>query len=304
MAGFRWQTGTGPGSRRLPWKTQAKRWLVKFATKDARVRRMALNQIFSRHGADGVLCLVPFDDHRVFVDPRDDRIAYSLLTGKAWQRAHLKAAFDAADRSVRLGEGGVFVDVGANIGLMTLYALLSGRFSRAVAIEPDPWNRTILGRNLEINGLSDRVTVVGKAVSDAAGSMVLYRDAKNFGAHSLEPDFVMSPQAVEQAVAVDRLDEILAELGIAAGHVGFVKIDVEGHEFAALGGMPELIAAGPPVMIEVTFDSRDGRAEVDMLQSLFPAYTTVVDVEHSETLTPVQLHLFQASRQQHELLIV
>lgn len=302
----RWQTGQGPGGRQLPLATRLKRWLVERAVRDARVRRIALNRIFSGHGTKGVLCLIPFADHDVFVDPRDDRIAYSLLTGKAWQRAHLENAFGLLRQADRLCPGGVFVDVGGNIGLMTLYAMLSGHFSRGLVIEPDAWNLDILRRNLSHNGLSDRVDVVAAAASDRSGFMSLLRDARNLGAHSLEPGFSMSPEETGTAVSVEPLDAILAGRGVQPAEVGFVKIDVEGHEFAALAGMPELIAARVPVMIEVTFDARgnlagDSPTDIERLRRLFTGYETVVDLDRPGTPRP--LAHFEPSASQHELLI-
>jgi FkbM family methyltransferase len=288
----------------LPVKTRLKRWLVDWASQDARVRRMALNRIFSNYAAEGVLCLVPFADHRVFVDPRDDRIAFSILSGRGWQRRQLEAALAKADTAGRLKRNGVFVDVGANIGLMTIYALLSGYFSAAVAIEPDPWNREILNRNIELNGMAQRVTVIGKAVSDATGHMQLHRDAKNLGAHSLEDGFVMSAEGGDRVVEVGRLDEILAISGLVPQDIGFVKVDVEGHEFAALGGMPELLAARPPLMIEVTFDGDgdgDGAADTERLTHLLEGYSLVAEIG-DEMREAVALEKFKATGMQHELL--
>jgi len=82
--------------------------------------------------------LVPFSDHKVFVDPRDDPIAYTLLAGGQWQRGDIDAAIELAKSAGKLKQQSVFVDVGANIGLITVSAMLSGHFSRAIALNRPP----------------------------------------------------------------------------------------------------------------------------------------------------------------------
>ena len=104
--------------------------------------------------ASQTLCLVVFDDHESFIDPRNDKIAFTLLSGHAWLRGDLEAAMVLALTPNRLPRGGVFVDVGANISAITPYAMLSGQFAHALDIEPDPHNRSILERNIAANGLS------------------------------------------------------------------------------------------------------------------------------------------------------
>ncbi len=304
MSDQRWQRGDGPGQRRLPLKTRAKRWLVDLAVRDPRIRRMALNRIFADYAANDTLCLVPFGDHKVFVDPRDDRVAFTILSGRSWQREHLERAIDIVRQAGRLEADSVFVDVGANIGLITIYAMLSGRFSKAIAIEPDPWNRAILQQNLELNEINDRVLVVAKAVSDRVGEMTLHRDAKNLGAHSLEPGFSMSPVEQTESVSVAPLDAILEEIGVTPTAVGLVKIDVEGHEFAALAGMPGILQARPPLMLEVTFDTSDGgQSDSERLRQSLPGYVHVAEIDRPTADPSVALTDFQASADQHELVI-
>ncbi len=304
---MRWQAGDGPGARRRLWKNRIKRWLVDRATRDPRIRRMALNRIFSDFATDGVLCLVPFatgageESYQVYVDPRDDRIAYSVLSGREWQRAELEHAFLLAEAAGRLEPGGTFLDVGANIGLMTLYALLSGRFDRAIAIEPDPWNRSILEQNLAINDFDKRVTVFAGAASSSPGTLELNRDRKNLGAHSLERGFVMSPGSVE-TVRVERLDDIVTGAGHSARDISFVKIDVEGHEFEVLAGMTDVLAVQPPIMAEITFDAASTSDADRLRQILQPGYSRfhVLDqAQRSGALSDLE-----ARASQHELLFL
>ena len=303
---MRWGINSGPGARRQNFETKFKRWILKLASRDKRFRRLGLSHVFSHHLSDGVLCLVPFQDHKVFVDPRDDRIAYTLLSGEEWERDSFEAAISMAASKSAFSPDSVFVDVGANIGLLTIYAMLSGRFAKAVAIEPDAWNRSILQQNLEINGLSDVVTVLDKAVSSKKGTMTFHRDQMNLGAHSLEPGFTTSPGDAD-VIEVDTLDSLLRQIDVPPDTIGFVKIDVEGPELSVLKGMPDILANSPSLMVEATFDAQDaaGRSDVmDRLRLLVgDHYSACCELGDPNKRNLRALSSFQPSAIQHELLI-
>ena len=291
--------------------SRLKRGLITLATRDARMRRLAMNKLFAQFFAPGTLCCIPFPDHSIFVDPRDDRIAYTLLTGRHWHRDELDATIKLARANNRLRDGGVFVDIGANIGTITLYALLSGSFDRAIAVEPDPGNRGILERNLAVNGLTDKVTVIAAAASSAPGEMTLHRDAKNLGAHSLEAGFVMTPGEPAK-VRVDTLDNLITEAGFDAAAVSLVKIDVEGHEHDVVQGMTGLLQSGPVVMLEATFDVTteamalsDRKSLIDPFPDRYEMYADLAR-QHSDTGLPVltRLENFRPTEMQHDLVIL
>lgn len=263
------------GCRRLA--ARAVRGLMSVVGSSTRARGLALGALIERHMAPGVLCIVPFPDHILLVDPRDDKIALKLLSGRPWQRRELDTAI-AALRSVgSLRPGGLFVDVGANIGTQTIYAMRSGVFSGALAIEPDPHNRAILRRNLDLNGLADRVVTIAAAASACPGVMLLARHRQNHGAHSVEPGALRHPAGTLPVSAIS-IDGLLAERAITPEQVSLVKIDVEGHETAVLAGMTRLGRAGVPVMVELTA----ARAEVERLAAfkavLAPNYGRVLDL--------------------------
>ncbi|HXH72430.1 MAG TPA: FkbM family methyltransferase [Mariprofundaceae bacterium] len=140
----------------------------------------------------------------------------------------------AARRFMR--QGGIVVDIGANIGQYSLLAAVRvGPAGRVLAFEPSPPILERLRRHLAINRV-DNVEVVPCAVSDVAGTLSYYGPAQagNLGQGSLvapsDADGTRSHEALPvQAV---RLDAELAARGIDT--VDFVKIDVEGHEMAVL----------------------------------------------------------------------
>ena len=134
-----------------------------------------------------------------------------------------------------LREGGVAVDVGANLGYYTVVAGAAvGPGGRVVAVEPEPRNAALLEENVRLNGYEDRVEIVTAAAGEAQGSTLLHLSDANLGDHRAF-DSGDGRQAVE--VPIVALDDLPA----LAGRVDVVKIDVQGAEAAVLRGARRLI---------------------------------------------------------------
>jgi FkbM family methyltransferase len=251
-------------------------------------RRTALRSLFERHMAPNALGYIEFDDHAFFVDPRDQIISFRLLTGHSWQREEFTAALQATQAAGVLQPGKWFLDIGANIGTQTVYAMRSGLFCGVIAMEPEPHNLDLLRRNVAVNGLSDKVHVVGAAASSANDRASLTRDRQNFGAHSIQPDWSGTPGAAV-AVATRTVDEVLASLNLTPADVGLIWIDVEGHEIAAMQGMRGLRAAQVPIVSEISM-TQHGPGDVATLRAMLAEdYTSVRHLQprdaHGRVLT-------------------
>ena len=117
-----------------------------------------------------------------------------------------------------LRPGDLFVDVGANIGSYTVLAsAVCGAHS--IAVEPDPETMLFLERNIEANGIGDRVTLVESALGAESGTarFTVGRDTMNRVA--TESD------AETRGVRVETLDELLQD-----ARPVLIKLDVEGFE--------------------------------------------------------------------------
>lgn len=142
------------------------------------------------------------------------------------------------------------VDIGANVGLYSLYAVAYGPPDmRVLAVEP---NRPLVDQlvvNVEANALP--IDVVRAAVSDQLGEVELHVGRSDL-VSSLEAahvDRYGGAAHVERVPAVT-LDGLLAERGVVPD---LVKIDVEGHELGVLAGAGETLQqARPVVFIEAT----------------------------------------------------
>lgn len=139
---------------------------------------------------------------------------------------------------------GIAIDVGANYGLYS-YAL-SKLYSRVVAFEPNPKAVMLLHA-----WKCPNVDVVETALSSEEGDSTLYVPVENrfemLGWGSLDPD--NCPGATHfTRFAVHRRS--LDSFGL--NDVGFIKIDVEGHELQVLQGAAETITRYKPnLLIEV-----------------------------------------------------
>jgi FkbM family methyltransferase len=131
----------------------------------------------------------------------------------------------------RLPAGGTLVDVGANIGLITLPVLAANVTARAIAFEPHPGNAQTLRDNVAMNP-GVQVDVREVALGAQPGSVTLT------SADPLESGwFRVEAGGPGIAVAMDTLDLALGDM-----RVDVMKVDAEGSEPAILQGARTLLA--------------------------------------------------------------
>ncbi|MEM7695074.1 MAG: FkbM family methyltransferase [Pseudomonadota bacterium] len=180
--------------------------------------REPLRRFMKRHAPRGPLTRT-VEGLTFELAPRDNKVDFDI-----WYKGRLEEGVERRFLAKAQPEGGVFVDIGANIGLYTLALLRDRPDARAIAIEPLARLRARLFKNLAANGLS--ATIRAEAVGPA-GEADLF-ESLNAGASSL---LSAGQQGGVQRVTVRPLAEILADEGVRA-HA--IKIDVEGFEDEAL----------------------------------------------------------------------
>jgi FkbM family methyltransferase len=141
-------------------------------------------------------------------------------------------------------ETDVLVDVGANVGMYSVWAAKT-RGVRVFAFEPESQNFALLNRNILMNGLGPRVSAYCIALSDVAGLSQLH--LSNFMAgdscHSLgeQVDFRHEPMtpAFSQGCVAARLDDLVASGAIE--EPDHIKIDVDGFEPKVVAGAWKIV---------------------------------------------------------------
>jgi FkbM family methyltransferase len=130
--------------------------------------------------------------------------------------------------------GGVFVDVGANVGTYAMVlARHIGASGKVIAIEPHPVTHARLAFNRAASGFT-QVVLVAAAAGPCDGELMIETDGGNLGASHVVPS-ERTGNAIR--VASLRLERILGDAGV--GHVDALKIDVEGFEDRVLTGFFE-----------------------------------------------------------------
>ncbi len=129
----------------------------------------------------------------------------------------------------------ISLDVGANLGLFTYFL---ARYSTHVyAFEPNPLPIRILRHVAD-----DNVTVVEMALTDRTGEveLVVPKGRKGWSSNGARIARPHSGKSIVLKVPCSRIDDL--------GHsdIGFIKIDVEGHEKSVLEGARETLARDRP----------------------------------------------------------
>ena len=176
---------------------------------------------------------------RMFVENERDLIQREHAQGRFYEREEL-------DLIARHFSGGSYVDVGANVGNHAVYA---GAFLGAETLhlfEPLPAAHRLLEVNVALNDLAARTRLHRVALSDAEGEAGMAMMTNNLGAARIDP------QTKGDSVRLARGDDILA-----GEPVDFIKIDVEGHEIAALRGLKNVLGGQRPILfVEVEDENR------------------------------------------------
>ena len=161
--------------------------------------------------------------------------------------------------------GMVVVDIGAHIGIYTLYALRQlGGDGKIFSFEPTPRTFALLRDNVQVNGFleSGVVRFVQRAVSDRGGRAVFTTYGGNSGHNSL---FAGEAEGEQIEVETVTLDEALAQ----EARVDVVKIDAEGAEPMIVRGMARILAGNPAIRILMEFaPGHLRRAGIDPLEWL------------------------------------
>ncbi len=200
------------------------------------------------------------------------------------------AVLGALDALLRPGDR--FVDVGANIGMISLHARhLVGDAGRIDSFEPNPDCVDSIHEHLRINDISN-VFVHPVALAETRAFMNLNLTSEHSGTATLASAGIDAIRSISVRVCVG--DDVLQE------PPRLIKIDVEGFERRVLGGFAKTLVAHKPFLILELDDAHlvpagSSAAAVaghlfDLGYEAFGLSTARKRLRHRLVLQPVQRH--------------
>jgi FkbM family methyltransferase len=169
--------------------------------------------------------------------------------------------------------GEVFVDIGANVGMYTIWAAKT-RGVRTFAFEPESQNYALLYRNIVMNGLSENVVAFCLALSDTTDYSLLHLSEFKLGSscHSfgekIDHRLERRDTKLAQGCVSTTLDALVARGVLPVPN--HIKIDVDGLEHKVLAGCREVLADArlKSVLVEINTNLELHRKIIADMQSL------------------------------------
>ena len=257
--------------RQLPWPYQ---WLAWYCRLQKPFGKKVHGGLFFHSlmtglghlaSVDVVIPLRIKEEYTYFVDLQDPHSFYMVSE-------FLKENAEARIMSDFVSQGDTLVDVGANLGFFSVIASrLVGMDGMVIAVEPQPRLAALLEKTLKTNRLSP-YQVHQVACSNYTGQAEFYVPTSTSGMAGLVASFSATGRHRTYPVQVIPFDQLIDWRNLP-GNI-FLKIDVEGSEFAFLQGAQEMIrGCRPVILLEVnpaTLKAAgvDAQALVDFLAQL------------------------------------
>jgi FkbM family methyltransferase len=141
-----------------------------------------------------------------------------------------------------------FIDIGAHVGTYTW--TLAPYCKEVVAFEPTKRTYNFLCANVMLKNLSNKVTAHNVALGESTSRQIFYERSKDGGTNGFALEYHdgqwLGNNQDNYLMTVERLDSY------SLNDIGFIKIDVEGHELQVLKGATETLKENnyPPILFE------------------------------------------------------
>jgi FkbM family methyltransferase len=166
-----------------------------------------------------------------------------------WEKESLNIFYNLVNKNENVN----IVDIGANVGLYSLYAKFLPK-SQFYSFEPYKFTYDILNDNIKLNDITN-VKTYNFGIADKKGKTILNVCLTHDGLHTMGDNPLRFSNITPMEVEIDTLDNIFFNNNIK---VDFIKIDTEGYEYFILKGGEQTIKTYKPI-IQLEFNETNMR---------------------------------------------
>jgi FkbM family methyltransferase len=151
-------------------------------------------------------------------------------------------------------ENSVFWDIGANVGLYSLYAAKLG--SNVVCFEPSVFNLEMLAKNIFINNVAERIAIFPLPLSDKiyssrfnmvnpthGSALSTFRESYGYDGSDMNANFFFNTYSIS-------LDKVRETFDLT--YPDYIKLDVDGIEHLILSGASNVLSKAKQILVEVS----------------------------------------------------
>ncbi len=159
-----------------------------------------------------------------------------------------------------LPEASILWDIGANVGLYSIYAAKTRNID-VWAFEPSVFNLEILARNINLNKLSNKISILPFALCDKNGISQMQLTTTEWGGalSTFDRAFGWDGKEIKKIFEYQTYglkgDDAFNILSIPAPE--YIKMDVDGLEHYILMGCKEILKNVKQILIEVNDDFKE-----------------------------------------------
>lgn len=164
------------------------------------------------------------------------------------------------------GNNKIFIDIGANIGFYSFFAINKRNFSKAYSFEANPPTYDILNENIKLSKLQHKITPVLTALGSTYEP--LYFEQKEIHTGNSQITTQKEGKNIIQ-VKQSPFDDYISKQNIDIRKIGYIKIDVEGFESEVLTGMKKTLLElekGTLIQIEIWGTSPNAKKSKKLLE--------------------------------------
>jgi FkbM family methyltransferase len=156
-----------------------------------------------------------------------------------WEKESLNYFFNLINKNEKVN----IVDIGANVGLYSLYAKYLPN-SQFYSYEPYKFTYDLLNENIKLNNITN-VNTYNIGLGDKKGKTILNVCLYNDGLNTMGTNPLRFNDISSIEVEIDTLDNIFYNNNIK---VDYIKIDTEGYEYNILKGGEKTIKKYKPII--------------------------------------------------------